>query len=133
MSRSGYDDYADDPLEIGRWRAQVASTIRGKRGQAFLKELLQALDDMPEKKLIRESLIDDSGCVCTLKAIGLKRGLKLDEIDPDDPETVASRFHITYQLAAEIAYLNDEGAWNGETPEQRWERMRGWVARKIKP
>ena len=34
MGRHGYtDDCDDDPLALGRWRAQVASSIRGKRGQ----------------------------------------------------------------------------------------------------
>ena len=41
MSRSGYcDDYGDDdPLALGRYRAQVNSAIRGKRGQALLRRL----------------------------------------------------------------------------------------------
>lgn len=55
MSRSGYTDDDDDPLATGRWRAQVRSAIRGKRGQAFLRELIAALDAMPEKALITEN------------------------------------------------------------------------------
>lgn len=44
MSRHGYsDDCHDDILSFGQWRGQVASAIRGKRGQAFLKELIAAL------------------------------------------------------------------------------------------
>lgn len=43
MSRSGYSDDCDDPLQEGRWRAAVNSAIRGKRGQAFLREALAAL------------------------------------------------------------------------------------------
>lgn len=135
MSRSGYtDDYGDDdPLALGRWRAQVASTIRGKRGQAFLKELLQALDEMPEKKLITNDLIDGNGCVCTLGALGVKRGLPLADMDPEDAESVAFKFEITHQLVAEIEFMNDEGWHARETPEERWVRMRAWVARQIKP
>lgn len=134
MSRSGYTDcYGDDdPLALGRWRAQVASTIRGKRGQAFLKELLQALDEMPEKKLITDDLIDSNGCVCTLGALGLKRGLPLADMDPEDPESVAFKFKITHQMVAEIEYMNDEGWYERETPEQRWVRMRAWVERQIR-
>ena len=55
MSRSGYCDDLD-PLDLGRWRAQVASAIRGKRGQKLLKELLTALDSMPKKELIANEL-----------------------------------------------------------------------------
>lgn len=52
MSRSGYCDDFDDPLEHGRWRAQVRSATRGKRGQKLLRDLLTALDSMPEKRLV---------------------------------------------------------------------------------
>ena len=46
MSRSGYsDDY--EPSNIAMWRGQVASAMRGKRGQAFLRELIEALDAFP--------------------------------------------------------------------------------------
>lgn len=48
MSRSGYtDDYGDDdPLAHGRWRQAVKRSIEGKRGQALLRELLEALNVM---------------------------------------------------------------------------------------
>lgn len=60
MSRSGYGDGDDfDPLAVGRWRAQVRSATRGKRGQAFLKGILEALDAMPEKRLVRSVLVND--------------------------------------------------------------------------
>ena len=60
MSRSGYtDDGWDD--ESAQWASiryagALKSAMRGKRGQAFLKELLAALDAMPVKRLIREHL-----------------------------------------------------------------------------
>lgn len=58
MSRSGYsEDYDGDHWDLIRWRGAVASSIRGKRGQAFLREALAALDAMPEKKLITGDLI----------------------------------------------------------------------------
>ena len=49
MSRSGY---SDDCENLGLWRGAVEKSIKGKRGQAFLKEMLVALDSLPEKKLI---------------------------------------------------------------------------------
>ena len=48
MSRSGYSDDIDDNWAHIMWRGRVASSIRGKRGQAMLRELLAALDAMPE-------------------------------------------------------------------------------------
>jgi hypothetical protein len=35
-------------------------------------------------------------------------------------------------MAREIVYENDEAVWNQEKPEQRWSRMRTWVAGNIK-
>ena len=50
MTRSGYDDCGDySDWEIIQFRGAVASAIRGKRGQAFLKNMLVALDELPEK------------------------------------------------------------------------------------
>ena len=42
-----------------RYRGAVKSAIRGKRGQAFLREMLAALDAMPEKRLSAGALIFD--------------------------------------------------------------------------
>lgn len=69
MSRAGYSDDLD-PLDLGRWRAQVLSALRGKRGQAFLRDLIAALDAMPEKRLVSGDLQDETGCVCALGALG---------------------------------------------------------------
>ena len=55
MSRSGYHDGIDQ-WDLIRWRGAVASAIRGKRGQAFLREMLDALDALPEPKLIAHDL-----------------------------------------------------------------------------
>lgn len=135
MSRSGYSDdydYDGDILSLGRWRAQVASAIRGKRGQAFLREMVEALDAMPVKRLIVAELQQADGEVCAIGSVGVKRGLDMSGIDPDDPPSVAAAFGIAHQLVAEIEYENDEAVWSKETPEQRWQRMRDWAARQIK-
>ena len=133
MGRSGYTDDCDDPLDMGRWRAQVASAIRGKRGQAFLRDLLEALDNMPDKRLIAEDIVDENGCMCTLGVIGAKRGFDLDSLDPYEHEDLARKFNIAAQLVQEIEFENDEAVWRGrEDPEQRWKRMRDWVASHIR-
>lgn len=63
MSRSGYIDELDQ-WDLIRYRGQVASAIRGKRGQAFLRDLLAALDAMPEKRLIAGTFERDDGDMC---------------------------------------------------------------------
>lgn len=132
MSRSGYVDDG----EFGGWdlimfRGQVASAIRGKRGQAFLRELLGALDAMPEKRLIAEEL-RDGGEVCALGSIGARRGVDLEALDPEDYDTLAGVFGVARQLIQEIEWMNDEGVW-AASPEQRWEAMRAWVVSNLKP
>lgn len=114
MSRSGYtDDDGDDPLARGRWRAAVRSSLQGKRGQALLKELAEALDAMPDKRLYPGSFATAEGEFCTLGVLGAKRGTKMDDLgDEDDCDSgfVANRFGIAPAMAAEIMYMNDEYA-----------------------
>ncbi len=133
MSRSGYNDSGDiEAWDWIRWRGAVTSAMRGRRGQAFLRETLAALDAMPAKKLIAEEL-DSEGAVCTLGAVGKARGLDMSILDPQDRETVADVFGIPFSMLCEIVYENDEGACTVETPEQRWRRMRRWVEAGIRP
>jgi hypothetical protein len=129
MSRSGYEEDCDGWALI-RWRGAVTSAIRGKRGQALLVELRDAMDAMPVKELIAHELVAD-GSFCTLGVVGQARGIPMAEIDPDDSATVASQFNIAEPLAREIVFMNDE-AWYDETPNKRWARMRAWVEDNIK-
>lgn len=140
MSRSGYH-YDCDPLELGRWRGQVASAIRGKRGQAFLIDLLAALDEMPEKRLIADTLVMD-GDVCAIGALGRARKIDMSGINAHDSNSVSNAFNIAEQLAREITYINDESFLytylphenrsRPITPEERWQHVREWVASLIK-
>lgn len=160
MSRSGYSEDCDG-WDLVRWRGAVASAIRGARGQAALRELLAALDALPEKRLAADSLMTAEGEFCTLGALGKARGIDLASIDPDDRQAVAEAFGVAEALAAEIMYLNDEHIstyhWVTEhlegparpgypdfgrlqrtvcvedngAPERRWHYMRNWVAKQI--
>jgi hypothetical protein len=130
MSRSGYSEDLDFN-DLVMYRGQVASTIRGKRGQAFLREVAEALDAMPRKELIAGELVSADGQCCTLGAVCLKRNLNASGVDYDEPSSVAALFGITWQLAAEIEYENDE-YWGGGDPAKRWEYMRKWVDRNLK-
>ena len=133
MSRSGYDDYdgCGDQWAHICWRGAVTQAFRGRRGQEFFKEMLSALDALPEKKLIRNDL-EDSGQVCALGAVGKARGVDMSQIDPYDCETVAGTFGVAGALAREVMGTNDEGSYRRETPEERWARMRAWVLKQIK-
>ena len=126
MTRSGYSDDLGSNWALIIWRGAVASALNGKRGQAFLKEMLAAFDALETKRLVANEL-QQEGEVCALGAVGLKRGLDMERLDPEDYDTVAGTFAIAGAMAREIMYENDEGAAYNETPEQRYMRMRRWV------
>ena len=156
MSRSGYTD-EDDIWAMIRWRGAVKSAIRGKRGQQALRDLLAALDALPEKRLAADALVSDDGEMCALGALGKARGMEMESIDPEDRESVARAFGISEALAAEIMYLNDElldeytsinvdiegpmRPWerhrqlrrvlDKNAGRRRWSYMREWVASQI--
>lgn len=129
MSRSQYCDDSDN-WQLIKWRGMVCSATRGRRGQQFLKDLLAALDAMPDKSLIANELEEDGG-VCAIGSLGKARGVDMSKLDPEEPEAVAAAFDIATCLAQEVVYMNDEVNWH-ETPGQRWERMRAWVVKQIK-
>lgn len=130
MSRSGYSEDVDN-WELIKWRGQVASATRGRRGQVLLRDLLAALDAMPKKELIVHELETANGDMCALGVAGRARGIDMSALDPDEPEDVAAAFDIARPLAMEIVYENDEGTFGQETPPERWIRMRKWVAGQI--
>lgn len=151
MSRSGYIDDGEQ-WDFIRWRGQVASAMRGKRGQAFLLEMWKAMQTLPEPKLIANDLEAD-GLVCAIGAVGKARGIDMSKLDPDDYFTVAGAFGVPYQLAQEIVFMNDEGfpdryveapgpqrhgrpgVWVRIrlTPEERFERMKKWIEENLRP
>lgn len=126
MSRSGYSEDCQGWALIC-WRGAVESAIRGKRGQAFLEEMLYAMAVLPERKLIFHDLESDDGAVCAIGAVGRARGIDMKVLDPEDRDAVAKAFGIAPALAAEIVYMNDEANWRSETPEERFARMRKWI------
>lgn len=128
MSRSGYSD-DPDKWQLIKWRGQVASAIRGKRGQMFLLSLLRALDALPEKKLIASDLQDEQGCVCALGALAVYRGIDPTKLDTYDYEQLGNTFDIAHQLAQEVMYKNDD--YYRQTPEERFTRMRAWVVANL--
>lgn len=132
MSRSGYSDDCDG-WDLIRWRGAVTSAIRGHRGQAFLRELLAALDALEDKRLIADHL-EYEGAYCALGVVGAARGVNVQDIDPYDADRVAETFDIARALAKEIAFINDDDDWycaNRESDEHRFKRVRAWVAEQI--
>lgn len=151
MSRSGYsDEYeCDYPNAIYLYRQAVDCAIVGKRGQKLFRDVVDALDALPYKRLAVGSFQRTDGEVCTLGALGCARELDMNDLNRYAQEAMddewlaenvrnaaAEAFDIAPVLAAEVMYHNDEveGRFYGaaETPEERWIRMRCWVASQIR-
>lgn len=113
------------------WRGVIASASRGKRGQAFLRALVEALDAMPEKRLVEGELENEEGAVCALGCLGKARGLNIGSVDTEDWDQLGAMFDIAPQLAQEVMFVND-GSWRAATPEERWSNVRAWAARQIR-
>lgn len=128
MSRSGYSDDCEN-LEL--WRGAVDRALQGKRGQKFLRDLVAALDALPEKVLISDEL-QAEGAVCAIGSVGLLRGLDFDKIDPEDHDRLAKLFDIAPAMVKEIEFVNDDDFYRRETPEARFVRVRNWALSQIK-
>lgn len=87
MSRITYNEEEDYPGQFELWQANVERSLGGRAGQQALRELLAALDALPEKRLIEGHLVKN-GEVCTIgalivekKSIGRQREEVLAEFD----------------------------------------------------
>lgn len=143
MSRSGYVDDCEQTWDWIRWRGAVASAIRGKKGQAFIKELLEALEAMPEKRLIEGEWIDAQGEVCAVGCVLKARGIEINaDTDVDDYEYIARKLGINEKIVQEIEHENDNVRvfyvgphvghqcdalthWD-KSPETRWQIIHQW-------
>jgi hypothetical protein len=133
VSRSGYSEDLDT-LDLGRWRGVVASATRGKRGQRFFRDLVAALDALPEKRLVKNELETRDGVYCALGALGRRKGLDLGQVDTYDHDELGEKFDIASQLAQETMFVNDEDfCHHRETDDQRWQRVRAWAVKQIVP
>jgi hypothetical protein len=123
----------------------VASAIRGKRGQALLKELEAALLALPQKRLVAGEFANaQQGEVCALGAVALKRRmdkgqdraaalLEIQNLFPEgcEAEAIAQELNIAEALCKEITYENDDDYRTGDSPEFRYQYMLKWVRRQI--
>lgn len=133
MSRSGY---SDDCEHGDLYRANVDRAINGKRGQAFLVEMADAMDAMTIKRLIQGELITSNRECCAIGSVCMSRGIDTSEISIDDTELIANTVGISRAMVSEIECVNDDDfdfySDDQETPEKRWIRIREWVNQKIK-
>ena len=145
MSRSEYSNDCDI-WDLIRWRGAVTSALRGKRGQAFLREMETALLELPKKELVEGDFANQNG-VCALGSVALRRKVKsgvtheeaMKQIVKEWPQEseecgdiASSRLGIARAMAKEIMFLNDDDFfYSREKPQARYERILKWVRDKI--
>lgn len=137
MTRSGYvDDFGSDGWwDLIRYRGAVASAIRGKRGQAFLKRLVEVLEGMEVKELHDDVFARPDGPCCAMGAVAVANGVAPEEFQycENDTEYAAQTLNIAPALAKEIAFENDEDFnYKRRTPAQRYQYMLAWAKNRIK-
>lgn len=99
-------------------------SIRSKRGQAFMKELLEALRGLKSKALIYGEYNVGDG-VCALGCVAKSRDVDLDQSE------IERTFGISSTLHNLIFEENDRDKY--ETSEARYKRMVLWTKAQILP
>lgn len=142
--RINYSDDEDYPGQFNLWQANCNRSIKGKQGQAALRELEAALLALPEKRLISGELQDADGEVCAIGAVAKHRGIT-PESDPEEMEEVGIELGFPRMVAWKIVALNDleiddhyvQGKLVPYTPEERYglvlRQVQKWLTAKQQP
>lgn len=145
MSRFN-DDYDDEDFnnQAALYQANTDRALAGKRGQAFLKEMEEALLMLPQKRLINGAVCKE-GEVCAIGALAVKRKRDagdsisaalywLEKEAPDEDAEADStsayaeeHLGVLDRLAFRMAWVNDLNEPEEETPEKRYERVLTWI------
>jgi len=154
--RLNYCDDEDFPGQFMLWQANCHRSVNGKKGQAFLRRVEAALLAMPEKRLIREAIVEADGDVCALGSVAVHEGKEVSpelDYDPEDfgmklgaPRLVAWRLVEINDIQCDYDYLTaqgplpiNRGGFSGAgysvrvnvTPEERYERVLAWVRSQL--
>jgi hypothetical protein len=152
VTRYGDMDYDEDYNNQGLlWWANVQRALAGKKGQRDLRDLLEALKEMPEKRLIHGRIADEKGGMCLVGVLACKRRVERGEdreavlddlalrVAPEDAYLAADatawvgvEVGLRYCLAWHLGYVNDE-EFSEYSPEQRYDAIVHWVEGQLQP
>lgn len=141
--RINFSDDEERPGQFALWNANVVRSLKGRAGQVALRELEAALVALPEKRLIRNYLIDDADGVCAVGCYARAKGLDLKAFDRDyETDAVGVKAGMPRLVAWEVVAQNDiyneghykdgDGRYVAYTPEERYERVLAWVREQLK-
>ena len=128
MSRITYTEEEAFAGQVALWQANCARSLRGKKGQAELFALREALLALPVKRLLRDELYNDAGEVCAIGAYGKYKGVDIFKYDPEDTchDDIGVEGGMPRLVAWKVVEMNDE-EFDRVSPEQRYEKMLSWV------
>lgn len=159
--RIGHSEDEDYPGQFELWQANCRRSLKGKAGQAALRELEAALLALPDKRLIANKMIDREGDVCAIGALAKHKGRDLlaepnvyedGEFDGDgEMEEIGMELGMPRLVAWKVVAKNDieidgyyetlpgPARWYGDrpqvyvpvTPEARYEKMLAWVRQQL--
>jgi hypothetical protein len=130
MSRINVSEDCDEfPNAAELWHANIQRSLAGRKGQAILRELRDALLALPQKRLIDEYVANEQGEVCTVGALLLERRVRAGEDREaaladlakveDYTDSYAADKGVPKILAWWFAYVNDYELRH-LTPEDRY-------------
>ena len=145
------------PYGYMRLSCDVELAVHCTCGQAMLRDLLKALDEMPLRELVEGDRVSPGGGDAALGVLIRARGLDVTLCDPDDTVAIGLALGVAPALVAEMNIENDFHLptviyedicgpmqhWeqhfkpigrddNPHLPNMRWEYMRSWVVRNLK-
>lgn len=143
MSRIGLVEEENFPGEFFLQERNRERSLAGKKGQAALRELVAALEAMPEKRLCKWAMVDDEGEVCALGAYVLRKRIQRGDTYAQAIKTIdhegenrmshdlASHYEFPAAAAWAVAFRNDE-ILDRCSPEERHALMLEWARAQIK-
>lgn len=136
-------NYAQEPTQsqINIWQANARRALRGARGRKALADLKAALLRLQNKQLISNQVYDGEN-VCAIGAYAAYKSIEKG-IDPwesfeilprtssiEDTADLGQEYGLTYTLAWELAYRNDE-TWGNLNPSQRYTSFLDWINQEL--
>lgn len=129
INYSEEDEDFDGQFEL--WRANCRRSIKGKKGQAELRALRDALLALPEKRLIHGLLVDDAGGVCAIGAYARSKGIDLTVCDPEEEsDEVGVDAGMPPMVAWRVVEMNDI-MLDHCTEEGRYIKMLRWIESQL--
>lgn len=144
MSRVEYNDFYDGAYTYEMQCRTLMNATSGRRGQAAVRLLVDALDALPVHRLIAD-YVQRGGEVCAVGALvvqarvnaGLERTVALASLPAGDNvldwevAALATEYvNIAHTLAWRMVEINDEDT-AGMTPEERWQYVRDWAVSQL--